>query len=248
MAIIWQKQSGNTRYEVRSAGRTRRLYTNGVFHSQYNPKSALSGGIWDLLMLPIFFSDPQRIKRVLVLGVGGGTIIQQLKRYSGVKKIVGVELNPIHILVARKYFGVSKASAELHHADAVHWLKNYDGPPFDLIIDDLFGDQEGEPLRAVEASRSWMQLLAKNLTRDGILVMNFIGSGEIRRSAYVTSETINKKFKSAFQFTLPQYDNVIAAFLKYEGFTSDLRDNISQTKGLNSWGAQKQLNFRVRKI
>jgi spermidine synthase len=248
MAILWQKTSGATRYEVRSAGRTRRLYTNGVFHSQYNPKKALSGGIWDLLLLPIFFAKPEKIKRVLVLGVGGGTVIQQLKRYSGVKKIIGVELNPIHILVARKYFGVKKSLAELHHADAVHWLKKYQGPPFDLIIEDLFGERNGEPLRAVPASSSWMKVLNKNLARDGILVMNFIGTTEIRHSGFISSETVNRKFKSAFQFTLPMYENVIAAFLKFKGDPATLRNNIEQTEGLNSAKAQRQLNFRVRKI
>lgn len=248
MAILWQKKSGHTTYEVRTAGNTRRLYTNGVFHSQYNPKKALSGGIWDLLMLPVFFADPQRIKRVLVLGVGGGTVIQQLKRYSGAKEITGVELNPLHILVARKYFGVTKTMAELYHADAVKWLKEYDGPPFDMIIDDLFGETNGEPVRAVPANAAWMQLLARNLADNGILVMNFIGTAAIRQSAYVTSERIKKKFRSAFQFTLPLYDNVIAAFLKFDADTAKLRENISQTRGLNSLQAQKQQGFRVRKI
>lgn len=248
MAILWQKTSGNTTYEVRSAGNTRRLYTNGVFHSQYNPKKALSGGIWDLLMLPVFFTEPRNIKRVLVLGVGGGTVIQQLKRYSGAKEIIGVELNPIHILLARKYFGVTKPLAELHHADAVKWLNEYDGPPFDMIIDDLFGEKNGEPVRAVPASATWMQLLASNLAANGILVMNFIGTAAIRQSAYVTSDSINKKFSSAFQFTLPQYDNVIAAFLRFNADTAILRNNIAQTPGLNTLQARKQLNFRVRKI
>lgn len=248
MAILWKKRSGNTCYEVRSAGRTRRLYTNGVFHSQYNPGKPLSGGIWDLLMLPIFFSSPDKIKRVLVLGVGGGSVIQQLKRYSDVEKIIGVELNPIHILVARKYFGVTKSHAELHHADAIKWLQEYKGAPFDLIIDDLFGEENGEPLRAVPASEQWMKVLDKNLATDGILVMNFIGTTELRKSAYVTSASLNKKFKSAFQFTLPRYENVIAAFLKFTGDTGKLRQKIEQTAGLNSRKSQQQLNFRVRKI
>lgn len=248
MAILWQKQSGNTRYEVRAAGKTRRLYTNGVFHSQFNPGKPLSGGIWDLLMLPVFFAEPGKTRRVLVLGVGGGAVIHQLNRYSGADEIVGVELNPIHILVARKYFGVNKSMAELHHADAVKWLNEYQGPPFDLIIDDLFGDKEGEPVRAVAASVKWMLLLNKHLARKGILVMNFIGSTELRRSAYVTSETVNRKFKSAFHFTLPGYENVIAAFLKFDGDTTKLRSNIGQTRGLNSMCSQQHLNFRVRKI
>ena len=55
MAILWQKKIKNTQYEVRSAGQTRRLYTDGVFHSQFNPNRAITGGVWDLLMLPTFF-------------------------------------------------------------------------------------------------------------------------------------------------------------------------------------------------
>lgn len=248
MAILWKKHLDGTHYEVRSAGRTRRLYTDGVFHSQYNPARHLSGGIWDLLMLPVFFSDPKKIKRVLVLGVGGGTVIQQLKRYSGVEKIIGVELNPVHIQVARKYFGVKKSLAELHQADAVKWLKKYKGPKFDLIIEDLFGEQDGEPLRAVSASANWMHLLSSNLNRNGILVMNFIGTAELRHAAFNTSGTINKRFKSAFQFTLPMYENIIVAFLKFDGDTDRLRNNIAQTEGLNTGQSRKQLKFRVRKI
>ena len=248
MAILWKKHLDGTCYEVRSAGSTRRLYTDGVFHSQYNPKKKLSGGIWDLLMLPIFFSEPHKIKRVLVLGVGGGTVIQQLKRYSGVEKIIGVELNPVHLQVARKYFGVTKSLAELHQADAVKWLKKYKGPKFDLIIEDLFGEQDGEPLRAVPASASWMQTLNKNLSHNGILVMNFIGTSEMRRAVFYVNELGNKKFQSAFQFTLPMYENVIAAFLKFDGDTVTLRKNIAQTAGLNNNQAKQQLEFRVRKI
>ena len=45
MAILWQKIIKNTQYEVRSAGQTRRLYTDGVFHSQFNPQRAITGGV-----------------------------------------------------------------------------------------------------------------------------------------------------------------------------------------------------------
>lgn len=248
MAILWQKQVNGTRYEVRSAGATRRLYTDGVFHSQYNPNKPLSGGIWDLLMLPVFFAKPENIKRVLVLGVGGGTVIHQLKRYVQPEEIVGIDLNPVHLQVARTFFGINKSIAELHQADAVKWLQQYDGPPFDLIIEDLFGEQDGEPLRAVEPSAKWFNLMSRNLTRNGILVMNFIGASGLRRSAYFTHETVRRKFKSVFQFTLPLYENVIGAFLKQAGDGRCLQRRICDTPGLNSQSALKQLNFRLRKI
>lgn len=135
MAILWQKHLDGTHYEVRTAGKSHRLYTNGVFHSQYHPERATTGGIWDLLVLPAFFLAPEKIQRVLVLGVGGGAVIRQLQRYVRPQSIVGVELNPVHLEVARRFFGVDDSMAELHQADAVSWLESYSGPPFDMIIE-----------------------------------------------------------------------------------------------------------------
>ena len=94
MAILWQKTIKDTRYEIRSAGQTRRLYTDGVFHSQFNPVHAVTGGVWDVLMLPAFFKPADSIKRVLVLGVGGGAVIHQLQRYIKPDEIIGVGIKP----------------------------------------------------------------------------------------------------------------------------------------------------------
>lgn len=55
MAIVWSRQLSGVHYEVRSAGNSLRLYTDGVFHSQYNPCRLITGHVWDLLMLPAFF-------------------------------------------------------------------------------------------------------------------------------------------------------------------------------------------------
>ena len=133
MALLWQKQTRDTCYEVRTAGSSRRLYTNGVFHSQYRPGRTHSGGIWDLLVVPAFFRPPGRIRRVLLLGVGGGSAIHLLRQFVEPVEIVGVELSKTHLQIARQFFGIEKNMATLHHADAVKWLQEYDGPPFDFI-------------------------------------------------------------------------------------------------------------------
>lgn len=68
MSLIWSKNVSGVQYEVRSAGSSKRLYTNGVFHSQYNPVQKITGHVWDLLMIPAFFYPQNTIKKVLVLG------------------------------------------------------------------------------------------------------------------------------------------------------------------------------------
>lgn len=245
MAILWQKTINNTRYEVRSAGQTRRLYTDGVFHSQFNPKRAITGGVWDLLMLPAFFYPAEDIKRVLVLGVGGGAVIHQLQRYFKPVEIIGVELNPVHLMLAKRYFGITSKLVQLEQADAVKWLENYSGPPFDMIIEDLFGEHDGEPVRAVKANKAWFEKLNSNLSPDGLLVMNFISRSDLKNCAAVSYKKISDLFATSFQFTLTHYDNSIGAFLKRSCSSQILRKQINEIDELKK---SKKLDFHIRKI
>lgn len=245
MAILWQKTIDSTQYEVRSAGQTRRLYTDGVFHSQFNPDRAIAGGVWDLLMLPAFFVEQENIQRVLVLGVGGGAVIHQLQRYFKPTDIIGVELNPTHIMVAKRYFGINHKLAMLVEADAVQWLEDYSGPPFDMIIEDLFGEQDGEPLRAVKANKDWIGKLNSHLSERGLLVMNFTSRDDLKNCAAVSYKKVAKLFASSFQLTIADYDNAIGAFLKTPSSSQRLRKNINNVDILKK---SKNLEFNVRKI
>ncbi|MDH5395159.1 MAG: hypothetical protein OEW97_02720 [Gammaproteobacteria bacterium] len=245
MAILWQKTIKNTLYEVRTAGNTLRLYTDGVFHSQYNPEHAVAGGVWDILMLPAFFYPAGAIQRVLVLGVGGGAVIHQLQRYIKPAEIIGVELNPVHITLAKRFFGLTNKLVNLVHADAVQWLNDYSGPPFDLIIEDLFAEKNGEPVRAVKANKEWFEKLNAHLSPEGVLVMNFISSSDLKNCAGISYKKISGLFKSTFQFTLTHYVNAIGAFVKHPATSQVLRLNISQIPELNK---SKKLDFQVRKL
>lgn len=248
MAILWQKNLNGTRYEVRTAGKTHRLYTDGVFHSQFHPTRPTTGGIWDLLMLPALLYHPKKIRRVLVLGVGGGAVIRQLHRYIEPAEIVGVELNPVHLEVAQRFFGVDSSMAQLYQADAIQWVRDYVGPKFDMIIEDLFREEEGEPVRAVAADISWCRSLSKLLTRDGMLVMNFIDRPEMRHSECLSKQNISREFKSAFQFTLPLYENVIVALLKMATDVRILHANLGKQPVFRSMRQSDALNFRVRRM
>ena len=245
MAILWQKTINNTRYEVRTAGQTRRLYTDGVFHSQYNPEHAVTGGVWDILMLPALFYPKNTIQRVLVLGVGGGAVIHLLQRYIKPDEIIGVELNPVHIMMAKRYFGITHKLAQLVQADAIKWLENYSGPPFDMIIDDLFGEQDGEPVRAVKANKVWIEKLNSHLSPEGVLVMNFISSNDLKNCAAVSYKKISGLFVSSFQFTLTHYVNTVGAFLKKPATSQMLRKNVNEIDELKK---SKKLDFHIRKI
>lgn len=213
MAILWRKALDGVRYEVRSAGRTVRLYTNGVLHTQYNPARLLTGSVWDLLLLGALTQPRARIRRVLVLGVGGGAVIRQLLHLLPDAHVTGVELNPVHIDLARRFFGLRDARVELHCENAITWLALYDGEPFDLVIDDLFGERDGEPCRAVNADADWFDLLVTHLRPHGTLVMNFAGPEEVRRCAWRGDRALRRRFPAALSLSTPTCENRVVAFL-----------------------------------
>lgn len=248
MAIIWQQNISGTRYEIRNAGNSTRLYTDGVFHSQYNPDRPVTGSVWDMLMLPAFFTDTDNIRRALVLGVGGGSVIQLLHRYIKPDDIIGIELNPVHIRVAREFFGVNKKIARLIRADAIRWMKDYKGPPFDMIIDDLFGEIDGEGVRPVPLNSNWLNLLNRHLTKEGLLVANMVDKKSLKECAYFCNSRVNQYFKSAFQLTLPTLENTVVAFLKKPSTSRQLRRNIGAIPGLSFQNGRDKLAIRIRNI
>ena len=248
MAVLWKKQTRDFLYEIRTAGRTLRLYTNGIFHTQYNPAQPLTGHVWDLLMLPAFFYPPTEIQRVLVLGVGGGAVMNMLKIFVQPKEIVGVELNPVHITLARRFFNIKGKGIRLHQADAVRWLQQYKGEKFDMIIDDLFGERDGEPSRAVNANSSWFNLMLKNLSAEGVIVANYVDLKELKNSAGLSSQSISKRFASIFQLTSQYNENSVGAFVRKKVSSQQLRSRLILTPGLNPSLKTSRLRYRIRKF
>ena len=248
MAVIWQKRINDKNYEVRAAGETRRLYTNGVFHSQYNPTRQLTGNVWDLLSLPSFFLQPDNVRRILVLGVGGGAIIRQLLGWYPESQIVGIELDKTHIQISKRFFGLKNKHINLIEANAIEWLKAYRGLAFDIIIDDLFGELNGEPERVVEASTSWLTYLSKNLTAQGLLIMNFTESKDFRSNSVFHDKVLQQKYKQVYKFTTPLYENNIAVMLQKPCKTNQWRKRILEKSELAYEYLQHQDKIRVRKI
>jgi spermidine synthase len=248
MAILWQKTHKQTRYEVRTAGRTRRLYTNGVCHSEYNPGKILTGSVWDLLMLPAFFYEPGQVKRVLVLGVGGGASLLQLRHLVEPEEIIGIEMNPVHLYIARRFFNAEQTGIRLLEDDAVAWLSRYRGKPFDLIIDDLFGDEKRQPVRAIAVDSGWMSLLIRHLSNSGTLVINFVSREELKLCAWFTDRALARRTPSAFQLTTPALDNAVGVFLRKVTDNRTLRTNIMQNTRLEQGLRNKKLRYRIRQL
>lgn len=248
MAVIWEKTLNGKQYEVRSAGQTMRLYTDGVFHSQYNSRNSLTGNVWDLISLPGFFLERSQIRRVLVLGVGGGAVIRQFRSWFPECHVTGIELDKMHLYIARRFFGLNDNNIDLVEMDALHWVRNFRGLPFDIIVDDLFAEVDGEPERVVAANRKWVNELSRILAPNGMLIMNFICSKELRSSAFFNNPHIQKKFRQIFRFMTPLYENNIGVFLQQKSSVNEWRRHILGNEVLKKEFLVKQNKYQVRKL
>lgn len=246
MAIIWSRERDGVRYEVRNAGRTRRLYTDGVFHSSYNPTQPLTGGVWDLLMMPAFLYPPGAIQRVLLLGVGGGTVIRQLREFVRPREIVAVDLCAEHLYVARRFFGVVGPDVRLVEADARDWVRR-DRTRYDLVIDDLFGGIGGEPQRAIAADVEWCERLAARTARDGALAINCLSPSELAQTGLLTDADLRQRFPGRFQLRAGRDQNAVGLFLPRPVQAGELRRNLAAVPGLNP-RRERHLDFSSRSL
>jgi spermidine synthase len=247
VTVVWKRTVADTRFEVRRAGASIRLYRNGVFHSQYNPGAPLAANLWTLLVLPVFLRPPGGLRRVLVLGVGGGTVIHLLRHCLDAPRITGVELCATHLDVARRFFGVSGRHAELVNADAVAWLDGYRGPGFDLIIDDLYGECDGHPCRAVPVDAGWLGRLCRHLANDGLLVMNLLGHRAVRDALHQLQAGEPGRFTRAFGLQLPAYENTIGAFVPHKTEARDLRRRLASAPD-TAIRRLARMPYRIRRI
>jgi|Laugrespbdmm15dd_1035085.scaffolds.fasta_scaffold37953_1 predicted membrane-bound spermidine synthase len=221
MAVVFSQQKGDTLYEIRTAGRSVRMYTNRVLHTQYNPGHAVTGGVWDLLALPAL-ALPQ-VKRVLMLGVGGGAAMHLLREWCPGVHITGIELNPVHLQLARRFFDLKGRDLTLVQGDARLFVEQYDGEPFDLVMEDIFSGSDGEPDRVFPADNAWCKALGRVVNERGALVMNTVSRKQLRETAFVQDGSVRKHWGAQIGMSMPHYANAVGAFFRQPVTLSDFR-------------------------
>lgn len=242
MPVIFQQRVGKTRYEIRTHGKTVRLYTNKVMHTQYHPGRP-SRGVWDLLVLPALALP--KVERVLLLGLGGGAAVHLLREWCPGAHITALELNPMHIRLARRFFDVKGRDLTLIEGDARAYVENYRGAPFDLVIEDVFQDSEGTPDRAFVADVRWCRALGKLVSKRGALVMNTLSAEQLRATALMAQDVVHRQWASHLSLTLPAYANVVGAFYRQATSPADLRKIIRSDDTRLRQERSGQLRYKI---
>jgi spermidine synthase len=112
---------------------------------------------------------PPQIKRVLVLGLGGGSIPVYFHRFLPEAVIDVVEVDPGIIAAAKKYFGLRETSRlHLIESDGRVFLNRHP-EPYDVILVDVFS---GSYIPFHMMTKEFYQLLRSRLAPHGVAALN----------------------------------------------------------------------------
>lgn len=119
------------------------------------------------MLLVLLFNEP---KRVLLLGLGGGSLVTALHAYAPAIDITAVELRASVIEIATRFFYLPR-SKRIHilHQEANDFIQTYTGRTFDLIFSDLY---HAEGAAAVQSQAEFLVACAQQLKSNGWLVIN----------------------------------------------------------------------------
>jgi spermidine synthase len=123
-----------------------------------------------VLLLP---TPRGRRLRVLLLGLGGGSVAQAVRALAPDVHVVGVERDAEVLRLARRHFGLDRVGVELVQGDALAYLRR-ERRKFDLVVEDLF---EGKPRNVRKPA--WLlgegyPLVRRRLRPSGLAVSNTI--------------------------------------------------------------------------
>jgi spermidine synthase len=116
-----------------------------------------------------------KVETVLLLGLGGGSLLTYLRQYLRGLYSDSVEIDPEVVKVSQKYFGFEKSSRSLIvEMDAVKFIES-NQKKYDIIFSDTY---KGGGMSSALLHDSYFKQLSRSLTRTGCLVSN-LHKGEI---------------------------------------------------------------------
>ena len=167
------------------------LDVEGATYATWHPTRLLTGYSWDALSMACLLRSAGPPRSILMLGLGGGTVARQLRRFLPEVRLVGVEIDAGVVDVARRHLHLDDSAVEVHVDDAYAWLARSD-ERFDVVIDDLFLTGATDVVRSRVPEGDTLALVRRRVAPGGLVVANLItDSGE--------HATVRKQTRAAFR-------------------------------------------------
>lgn len=134
-----------------------------------------------------------KVKKCLILGLGGAGVVRAVKKYWPKAAVTGVEIDPIMINLGEKYMGLKESEVEVVIEDAMKFVKRQTkkGRKYDLILVDMY---VGDTIPEKFTTPIFYNLIKKLLEKKGVVVINRLYYDEKRKLAERTLQDLKKIF------------------------------------------------------
>jgi spermidine synthase len=146
-------------------------------------------------------------KKMLIVGLGGGSIPKKVQKEFPAMEIDAVEIDPEVVQIAKNHFNVRENKNLKIHAQDGRLFLSRTTQQYDIIMLDAYYT-DAMPFHL--ATREFFELAQRRLTANGIIVANLISavtgpSGKIARAFVKTQRQI---FPQTYVFAARRPDNV----------------------------------------
>jgi len=179
-----------------------------ALHSLWRPRTVLTGGYWDGMLVAPFagLADPPR--RVAILGNAAGTMARAYATLFPAARVDGVEIDAELSEIGRRYFGLREGPRlTLHHEDARPFLRTAD-TRYDVIAIDAYR-QPYIPFYL--STREFFELCRDRLAPGGTIAIN-IGHPEGQDDLeQVLTATIGAAFPNVVRYPFDDTNTLVVA-------------------------------------
>ncbi len=192
--VIHDEESLYNHIMVKRENGELRLYLNKEYHSVLNEENYFSGRYYEtFLLMPLI----TKTDNMLILGMGGGTSIDQYKYYYPEISIDAVEIDGKVIEAAEAYFNVRNTEkVAIYEADARPFLSQKK-KLYDAVEIDLF---QGSPyIPFYVATKEFFEKVNSSMTDAAVGMMNVVAPGKNKDLLYSIEQTMLTVFPSLFR-------------------------------------------------
>jgi spermidine synthase len=161
-----EERYGEDKLWIAGSDEGKTLKFNDIVYSRIIKNSIYTGYYWDYFTpLPSLYKKP----KVLMIGLGGGTVAMQLTRiYKKGIKVDTVEINEKIIKLAKKFLGNDAKKFKILLDDGAKYIKRASG--YDVVILDAY---EADYIPEVFLGEEFVKDAFNALSDDGILAINY---------------------------------------------------------------------------
>jgi len=179
-------------------------------------------------------------KRVLVVGLGGGSIPSFLHKHYPKTRIDAVEIDPVVVEVAKQFFGLNEdETLKTYVQDGRQFIEERPNT-YDIIFLDAFGS-ESIPYHL--ATREFLQAVRRSITAQGVVLADVWGPGANRLYPSMV-RTYQEVFDELYVLEVQGSANKILIALPKKLRVS--REELAQRAGAIS--KQKQFRFDMAEL